>query len=182
MTQEEKPRLRTPALTIAVCIFIAAILISLFRWTLVQFLTPFIEPILEIAIGVLFLASLVWSAVYLARARKQSPRVALLPLAVNVITIVVVTFVPFSLLTTQLDFRVHYGPRMAVVSNVLDGRYEALVQNRGGRGDFIALPAQLSYLSSGGRYHPAAQTKRDFDFFRRLPGDSGQLFRLCVLH
>jgi len=147
---QEKQSLRTPALTTAICLFIAAILISLFRWTLVEYLTPLIEPILEIAISVLLLASLVWSVVHFIRARKQSLKVALFPLAVNALTIAIVTFVPFSLLTTELDFRAHYQARMAVVSSVLDGRYENLVQSRGGRGDFIALPGQLSYLSSGG--------------------------------
>ncbi len=150
MTEDVKPRLRTPVLTMAFCVFLAALFVSLFRWTLVEYLTPFIEPILEIAIGVLLLASLVWSVVHFIRARKQSPKVALFPLAFNVLTIAIVTFVPFSLLTTELDFRAHYRARMAVVSSVLDGRYENLVQSGGGRGDFIALPAQLSYLSSGG--------------------------------
>jgi hypothetical protein len=150
MTEEGKPRFRTPALTMAFCLFLAALLVSLFRWTLVEYLTPFIQPLLEMGIGLVFLASLVWSIVYLIRSRKQNPKRASLPLAVNVLTAVIVTFVPFSLLTTELDFRAHYQARMAVVSSVLDGRYENLVQDRGGRGDFIALPSQLSYLSSGG--------------------------------
>ncbi len=150
MTEDVKPRLRTPVLTMTLCVFLAALFVSLFRWTLVEYLTPFIEPILEIAIGVLLLASLVWSVVHFIRARKQSPKVALFPLSVNVLTMAIVTFVPFSLLTTELDFRAHYRARMAVVSSVLDGRYENLVQSGGGRCDFIALPTQLSYLSSGG--------------------------------
>jgi len=79
---------------------------------------------------------------------------------------------PFSLLTTGLDFHAHYRARMAIVSSVLDGRYENLVQSRGGRGDFIALPGQLSYLSSGARYHPFAQAKRHSDFLLRFPRNS----------
>jgi hypothetical protein len=39
---------------------------------------------------------------------------------------------------------------MVVVTDVLDGKYEHRIQNRGGRGDFIALPTWRSYLSSGG--------------------------------
>ena len=150
MIEEIRPRLRTPALTMAFCVFLLVLFVGLFRWTLVEYLTPFIEPVLELAIGVLLLASLVWSVVHFIRTRKQTPKVGLPPLAVNALTIAIVTFVPFSLLTTGLDFRAHYRARMAVVSSVLDGRYENLVQSRGGRGDFIALPGQLSYLSSGG--------------------------------
>jgi hypothetical protein len=178
---EGKPSLRSSALTTAICLFIAAILISLFRWTLVEYLTPLIEPILEIAIGVLLLASLAWSVAHFIRARKQSPKVALFPLAVNALTIAIVIFVPFSLLTTELDFRAHYQARMAVVSGVLDGRYENLVQNRGGGGDFIALPGQLAYLSGGGGNIIRLRRQNAtliffFDFLGILDGFSGFVY------
>jgi hypothetical protein len=35
----------------------------------------------------------------------------------------VAIFVPFTALTTDLDFRVHYAARMAVVDDVLAGQY-----------------------------------------------------------
>jgi hypothetical protein len=149
MTDKVKPRLRTPALTVALSVFLVALFVSLFRWTLVEYLTPFIEPLLEMGIGIFFLVSLVWSVVQFIRIRKQNPSIAVPPIGVNVLTAIIVTFVPFSLLTTQLNFRAHYRDRMAVVSNVLDGEYGNLVQSSG-RGDFIALPSKLSYLSSGG--------------------------------
>jgi hypothetical protein len=150
MTEEGKRRAGTPALTIALCVFVVGILISLFRWTLVEYLTPFLEPLLEIAIGLVFAISVVWSVVHLIRARKQGFGVALFPLLLNVAIVLIVMFVPFTRLTTQMDFRLRYDARMAIVSNVLDGRYESLTHNRGSRGDLITLPAQLSYLSSGG--------------------------------
>jgi hypothetical protein len=150
MTEEARPRFGTPSLTTAICVFLVALFVNLFRWTLVESLTPFIQPLLEIAIGLLFLASIVWSIVHLIRTRRPLSKSALMPVAVNVLTVVIAMFVPFSLLTTELDFRSHNRARMAVVSNVLDGRYESLVRNSGARGDYIALPAQLSYLSTGG--------------------------------
>jgi hypothetical protein len=181
MTQEGIRRLRTPALKMAFCVFLAAILISLFRWTLVEYITPFIEPIFEITIGLLFLVSLIWSVVHLTRAWRQGAGLALSPLVINLITVLVVAFVPFTLLTTQLNFRMHYGDRMAAVSSVLDGRYENLVRNRGGRGDLITLPPQLSYLSSGGgdimRWHrPNATLIFFFDYRGILDSFSGFVY------
>ena len=150
MTQAGNRQPRTLALAIALCVFIAAIFISLFRWTLVEYLTPFIEPYVEMTIGLLFCVSLAWSTVHLIRAWKHGARSALSPLVTNLVTVIMVTLVPFSFLTMQFDFRTHYRARMTVVSGVLDGSYENLVQNKGGRGDLIALPTHLSYLSSGG--------------------------------
>jgi hypothetical protein len=149
MAQEQKGNINSPALGVVFAAFIVVILISLFRWTLIEHLTPFIEPTLEVTIGLILLVSLVCSVVHLIWARKQSPGVALSPLLVNVVALLMVAFFPFDFVTAQLDFRAHYKARMAVVSTVLDGGYENLAQN-GGRADLIALPAQLSYLSSGG--------------------------------
>jgi hypothetical protein len=65
--------------------------------------------------------------------------------------------VPFTALTTDLDFRFHYAARTAVVNDVLAGKYDNHIENSGTRGDLIVLPASLSYLSSGGgeivRFH-----------------------------
>jgi hypothetical protein len=66
------------------------------------------------------------------------------------LTATVAIFVPFTALTTNLGFRVYYGARTAVVGDVLAGKYDNHIENKGGRGDWIALPASLSYLSSGG--------------------------------
>jgi hypothetical protein len=138
------------ASALALVLFAIVILISLFRWTLVEVLSPFIEPILEIAVGLAFAASLIWSAVHFFRTRKQNSANALLPIAVNITTLLIVVFVPFTRLTNQLNFRWHYAARMAVVSNVLNGLYEGAAQKGGGRGDLIAIPAEFPYLSNDG--------------------------------
>jgi hypothetical protein len=123
---------------------------SLFRWTLVDLLTPFLELILEMAIGLLFLSSLLWSLVHFVRFIRRKPNGGIVPLAINVATALVVVFVPFTLLTTNVDFRVLYSARMSVVGDVLAGKYDNQVENAGGRGDLIRLRGMRSYLSSGG--------------------------------
>lgn len=115
-----------------------------------EFLTPFLEPLLEMMAGLVFLASLVWSIVHLVRRLKPKAKEASAPLLINLTAGLIVIFVPFTALTTNLDFRLHYSARMAVVADVLAGRYDNQIDNAGARGDLIHLPERLFYLSSGG--------------------------------
>lgn len=124
--------------------------VSLFRWTLVEFLTPFLEPILEMAVGLLFLVSLLWSVIHLIRCVRRKPSDAVVPLGINLATGLIVVFVPFTLLTTNIDFRLLYSPRMSVVGDILAGKYDHNVESAGSRGDLIQLSGMHSYLSSGG--------------------------------
>jgi hypothetical protein len=128
----------------------AAILTNLFRWTLVEYLTPFLEPMLEAGVGIFFLVSSILSVVHLVRNRRDGIAKAVAPLSINVMAALIVIFVPFTELTTNLNFRGHLGARMEVVNDVLAGKYENRIQNAGGSGDLIALPSRLSALSSSG--------------------------------
>ena len=150
LAQGNKQSPNNVALTIALCVFVAMMGVSLFRWTLVEYVTPFVEPLIEGALGIVFLASLIWSTLHLLKAKRKAIRTALLPLLVNITTFLIVLFVPFTKLTIEIDFHTHYNARSDVVRNVLAGNYENQIKFKGGRGDLIALPAKLSYLSSGG--------------------------------
>lgn len=182
VTEEQAAyRLRSRALTVAIGASAATILLSLFRWTLVEYLTPFLEPLLEIATGLVFLGSLVWSIAHLIRHRRKGMSSAILPLVVNVATGLIVAFVPFTALTSTLNFRFHLNARTAVVSDVLAGKYDKQIQSVGGRGDLIALPARLSYLSSGGGEIVRFQRKSDtlilfFDYRGILDSFSGFVY------
>src|SRR5579885_1953692 len=77
--------------------------LSVFRWTLMEFLTPFLEPLLEMTAGLVFLASLVWSIVHLVRRLKPKAKEASAPLLINLTAGLIVIFVPFTALTTNLD-------------------------------------------------------------------------------
>ena len=143
-------KINSLALKVALCASGAVILVSLFRWTIVEYLTPFLEPFLEMAIAGFFVIALVWSIVHSIRSRGHGRRTALLPVFVCLLTATAAIFVPFNALMTDLNFRVHYAARMKVVTDVLQGMYDSHIENSGGRGDWIALPASRSYLSSGG--------------------------------
>jgi hypothetical protein len=150
MSPSVSRKLSSHAFILSLCALFALLIVNLFRWTLVEYLTPFIEPPLEIGIGVFFLVSLGWSVVHLIRERHAGMTNAFTPLAVNVATALIVMLVPFTELTTNFNFRLHLNGRTAVVEDVLTGKYENRVQVAGGRGDLIALPPQLSGLSSSG--------------------------------
>jgi hypothetical protein len=170
--KQEKRKITSQALTAAVCASCAIILVSMFRWTLVEYLTPFLEPFLEMAIGVFFVIALIWSIAHSIRAWKHGTGAALLPVLVCLLTATVAIFVPFTALTTDVDFRVHYAARTAVVGAVLAGKYDNHIENSGGRGDLIALPGSLSYLSSGGgeimRFHHQDRTLIFFFSYRGI--------------
>jgi len=138
------------ALIFSISIATAAVLICIFRWTLVEYVTQFLEPRLETAVAALFLVSLIWSAIYAVIKRRLGIVKAVAPLGINIATAAVVTFVPFTQITTNLDFRFHLNARTNVARDVLAGKYDDRVQNPGGRGDLIPLSGSLSGLSSGG--------------------------------
>ena len=147
---EGREKLRSKALLVASCASGVVLFVSVFRWTLVEYLTPFLEPFFEMVVGAFFLAALIWSLVHLIRTWRRGLLVAVLPVLICLGAATIAVFVPFTALTTDFDFRFHYAARTAVVNDVLAGRYENRIESRGARGDLIALPAHLSYLSTGG--------------------------------
>jgi hypothetical protein len=169
---QENRRITSRALTMAVCAFGVVTLLGVFRWTLVEYFTPFLEPLIEVGVGVFFVVALVWSIVHSVRAWKHGPTAALLPALVCLLTAAVAIFVPFTALTIDLDFRVHYAARMAVVDDVLAGKYDNHTEGGGSRGDLIALPSSLSSLSSGGgqivRFHHQDRTLIFFFSYRGI--------------
>jgi len=125
--------------------------VEIFRWTLVEWLTPLIEPSLELALGCAFLVVLLWSLVqFVSQAKRLGAKRAGIPLLVNTAVLLVALFVPFGKMTTALNFRWNYKKRMEVVSEVLDGKLGNANSNSGGRGNLIHLPASYRGLSAGG--------------------------------
>ncbi len=130
---EAKQKTRSRALLVALCASGVVLFVSVFRWTLVEYLTPFLEPLFEMVVGVFFIVALIWSLVHLIKTWKSGPVVAVLPLLLCLGTAAIAVFVPFTALTTDLDFRFHYAARTAVVNDVLTGKYENRIEGKGGR-------------------------------------------------
>lgn len=138
------------ALKLSLSALAAALFIGFFRWTLIEYLTVFLEPPLEIGVGLLFVVSLIWSVLYVIRKRQLGLAMASAPLVINVATVLIVVLVPFTPLTISLNFRFYLGIRTKVVNDVLAGKYENRVRNAGVRGDLIPLTDTVPSLSSAG--------------------------------
>jgi hypothetical protein len=165
----------------AIYVFVAAILENFFRWKITELLTPFLMPLMEMGIGLIFLLSLICSFVHLVRQRKNLPK-SVYPLTVNIATFLIVWFVPLDWIATRADFKLHYAGRMAVVSDVVAGKYdgpgELTVTTRG---DLINLPGAFSNLSAGGgmimrRRSPARTLIFFYDFRGILDSFSGFVY------
>jgi hypothetical protein len=171
-----------PVITASFLLGVTVLAVEIFRWTLVEWLTPLVEPILELALGCAFLSVLLWSLVHLVwQAKKLGAKRAGTPLLINTVVLLVALFVPFTKLTTDLNFRWNYKKRMEVVSEVLDGKLGNSITNSGGRGNLIHLPPSYRGLSAGG--DDIAVYRRDgqtliffFDFRGILDSFSGFVY------
>jgi hypothetical protein len=134
-------------------IFISGTLVSIgfFRWTLIDWLTGFLEPFLEMVVGIAFLCVFVWSLRYFVSEHKTFGLRAGSALLINTTALLVFLFVPFSPITIKLDFDLNYASRMKVVDDVLQGKMEKYVMLRGdSTGNVIHLPKPYQSLSAGG--------------------------------
>src|SRR5215831_18999650 len=144
------PHSTAPILKVSLILAAVIIAASVFRWTIIEWLTPFIDPIMVLGLGLALLCALVVSLLhFLFRFRKAGLRQAAIPFLVNCATLLIVLFVPFTRITTNLDFRWNYRKRMEVVADVLSGKLDKAGRATG-RGEFVQLPPSHRGLSAGG--------------------------------
>ncbi len=151
-SQQSHPFRRDLLVMASAIIGLAWILVSLFRWTLVDWLTPFLEPLLEMALGTLLLGLVLVSVIQLALAlRKQTNiRKSLFALGINLLALLAIIFVPFNAISTSINFRWHYEKRMQVVNAIANGELSNTQIRKTAFGDLVHLPPQYSGLSAGG--------------------------------
>jgi hypothetical protein len=118
-----------------------------FYWSLVDLLTPFFAPILWLGVWAMFLFLLITSLIHLLVSIRR-PRVSsFVSLLVNLAALVIVLNVPFTRLMLDLDFRLNFNRRMAIVSMVETGQ---LASHPTASEQLIALPFGYRSLSKGG--------------------------------
>lgn len=125
----------------------ALIALQFFRWPIINFITAFLEPPLEIAAGIALLVLTVLALIHAVRCWKTLHTQSLLPAAICFITIAVVVWVPFNQLYFDANFHILRHWRTTVAESILSGP-EGSTQNNGGRGNFITLPPQDFLLSA----------------------------------
>ncbi len=141
-------RLKFPLIFwLSVIASVIVILVSFFRWKLVDILTPFIEPILELIVFVFFLVAILWSLIFgLLKIKSQKTR-AFVPLSINLVTLLIVLLVPFTALTLKMDFHFNINKREQVVEKIKNCE---LAPNVSHNDKLINLPTGYKHLSKGG--------------------------------
>lgn len=160
-----------PVLVVSISLGSVLLAVSIFRWTLVVWLTVFFEPYFERALGWALLAVSLWSLIHLVmQVKKRGVVRAATPLLVNIVVLLMVFFVPIDAITAAVDFRWNYHKRMDVVSDVLDGKLASFVSGTTGRGDIVHLPAPYQGLSVGGNIMTFRRDGQTLIFFFDFQG------------
>ena len=144
MKEIEKHTSREAVLYFSIFISSLLVVINIFRWKLIEILTVFLEPFLELIISVIFLAVLVWSIIYLGKNVRKLKYRALLPMGINLITLIIVIFVPFTNISCDLDFKLNLNDREKIVSMIQSGELKSYGKR------LIQLPDEYKHLSKGG--------------------------------
>jgi hypothetical protein len=135
------------ALYFSIVSSVLLILINTFRWDLIEILTVFLEPFLELFIILMFLVSMISSVVYFIRHMRKERFRSIIPFTISIITILIVWFVPFTNIILTWDFNMNLKDREKVVSMINSGE---LVSNVSHNKSLIALPKEYAHLSKGG--------------------------------
>jgi len=128
----------------SICASLFILLISISRWTLVDVVTPFIEPIIELAFWILAIIVMVWSFVYMLTHIIKTRFNAVMPFLIVAITLLISIFAPFTKWITDYDFYSNYEERLAVVKQIQSGQMNVNDAN------IIPLPKESKHLSKGG--------------------------------
>src|SRR5579871_5924938 len=140
-------RKRIPAVLIVIAISsIAGLIVSIFRWQLVNVLTVFLEPILEIAVFGAFTVSLVWAIIHALYPLRGIRRNRYTPLLVSIFAVMLFIFAPFTTFYLKANFYLNLHDRDRAAEQIVHSRsLNDLTQ--AGRGGPVALPG----LSDGGQ-------------------------------
>lgn len=133
--------------TFLACTLSSALLLTVAasRWSLVDWLTPFLMLPVEGLVWLVFGLSILFAVVAAVR-HRAAPAKALTPIAVCLVALALVFTVPFTSLWLGANFFLKRDGREDVVRQVISGK---LVPNVQHNGSLIALPPGAS-LSAGG--------------------------------
>ncbi|EJW17330.1 hypothetical protein M5X00_32275 [Paenibacillus alvei] len=117
------------------------ILTSVFQWTLVDVLTPFLMPIIWFIVFAVFLITLIVSIIVLIRGKLWKP------FSIHIIALIFYFFFPVTQTVINLDYRLNKEVRLEVIKLI---ESKALVPNVSYNDSIIHLPKEFKHLSKGG--------------------------------
>ncbi|MEK4719147.1 hypothetical protein NST66_16375 [Priestia sp. FSL W8-0524] len=146
-------------LLLSLCSSLFIFLLSLFQWDLDDRIGKYVSP--YIFVLPFFLLLTLWTLIYLFSSRKW------LPLAIQVITVVLWFFIPFEQLNLEINFKLHQQKREEVAANIQSGvlkadgvDYPSLIpfSNEPDNSSLVDLPKEYASVSRG-RDDVAVETK-----------------------
>jgi hypothetical protein len=162
-------RTRLPLVFYFVAIFsVAGLIVNIFRWMLVDLLTVFLEPMVEIAVFSAFAAVLVWAIVHAILPFRGARGNRFSPLLLGLTSLAVFLFVPFNEIELDINFSINVQSRTDVAQRVL-AKIPSAAPMLGGRGDFVHLTGSEYRLSDDGDvmvWHTAQKQMVFFFTFR----------------
>lgn len=120
---------------------ILVILLSFFQWKLIDIITVFLMlPVWSLVFG-FFITITVMSIIHLLKKKEWKP------LTVQLLTILLWLFIPFTQIMLDLDFKMNKAEREEVVEMVEKGTLKPNVSHNS---SLILLPEKYKWLSTGG--------------------------------
>ena len=127
------------------CLWVSVLLLGVraFEWSLVDLLTPFLFPVLQLGVWLIFLVCWLWalSAAIVNRRLGYHAAVPLIPL---ILVSIAVWVTPFTNVWLDVNYRWYRADRQRIVRQVQEGR---LIP---GRARLVALGQREPYVSMGG--------------------------------
>ncbi|MHA7742644.1 hypothetical protein [Priestia aryabhattai] len=149
-------------LLLSLCSSLFIFLLSLFQWDLDDRIGRYVSPYIWLFFVLpFFLLLTLWTLIYLFSSRKW------LPLAIQVITVVLWFFIPFEQLNLDINFKLHQQKREEVAANIQSGvlkadgvDYPSLIpfSNEPDNSSLVDLPKEYASVSRG-RDDVAVETK-----------------------
>src|SRR5262245_6095259 len=100
------------------------LVVTAFEWSFVDVLTPFLFPVLQIGVWLLFLGSTVWAALAFTYGDRRRLQEAV-PLLVSVVVGIVVLTAPFTDLWLKVNWHWYKADRERIVRQVQEGKLSA---------------------------------------------------------
>lgn len=146
MSRKPKSGVRNAALYAAVVVSAILIAATAFKWSFMDWLTPFLWLPVYGVVWLAFLAISIWAVIHAIAGRRQW-RISLIPTLICAAAIATVLLVPFTQLWLKANFAWYRAEREDVVRKVGDG---SLQPNVAHNASLIALDGETWGLSAGG--------------------------------
>jgi hypothetical protein len=135
------------ALNLACISFVLCVGVAILKWSIIDHFSLFFFIPLSICFGIVWIVSFISSFVVLTKCKTIGKKAAMLPLSINIMTLVIILFVPLTKFWIKFDYWWYINEREKVIELIQSG---VLSPNVNHNKSLIALPSSFPNISSGG--------------------------------